>query len=72
MTRICGARKKATPLRTLQETEIAFMPVLEEAGNSMETRTIDRSEWGSFEQIIIWRKNYQIKIEIYCYSMNTQ
>eukprot|EP00972_Heterocapsa_arctica_P105440 15536591-Heterocapsa_arctica.AAC.1 len=39
MTRICGAEKKVTPLKTSQEMEIASMPVLEEAGNSLETRS---------------------------------
>eukprot|EP00972_Heterocapsa_arctica_P008660 1269649-Heterocapsa_arctica.AAC.1 len=74
--------------------ETVLMHVLEEAGNSLETRsdksfmimridwnahmqhdvdkselnnfkhrTLDRSEWGAYEQIILWSKIYQIKIE---------
>eukprot|EP00972_Heterocapsa_arctica_P033247 4893598-Heterocapsa_arctica.AAC.1 len=35
-------------------------------------RTLDISEWGAFEQIIIWSKIYQIKTEVYCYSMSMQ
>eukprot|EP00972_Heterocapsa_arctica_P095825 14136836-Heterocapsa_arctica.AAC.1 len=33
---------------------------------------MDKTEWGAYEQIICWSKFYQIKIEIYCYSMNMQ
>eukprot|EP00972_Heterocapsa_arctica_P024423 3603939-Heterocapsa_arctica.AAC.1 len=33
---------------------------------------MDRTEWGAYEQIILWCKIYQIKIEIYCYRMNMQ
>ena len=39
---------------------------------SFKERTMDRTEWGAYEQIILWSKIYQIKIEIYCYSMNMQ
>eukprot|EP00972_Heterocapsa_arctica_P105609 15559804-Heterocapsa_arctica.AAC.1 len=35
-------------------------------------RTMDRTEWGAFEQIILWSKIYQIKIEVYFYNMNMQ
>eukprot|EP00972_Heterocapsa_arctica_P035648 5246181-Heterocapsa_arctica.AAC.1 len=33
---------------------------------------MDRTEWGGYEQIIVWSKICKIKIEIYCYSMNMQ
>eukprot|EP00972_Heterocapsa_arctica_P051958 7642924-Heterocapsa_arctica.AAC.1 len=33
---------------------------------------MDRTEWGGYEQIIMWDEIYQIKIEIYCCSMNMQ
>eukprot|EP00972_Heterocapsa_arctica_P049377 7268290-Heterocapsa_arctica.AAC.1 len=39
MTRICGAEKKVSPLRRLQEMETAFTLVLEEAGNSLDTKS---------------------------------
>eukprot|EP00972_Heterocapsa_arctica_P015575 2292528-Heterocapsa_arctica.AAC.1 len=35
-------------------------------------RTLDNTEWGQFDQMIIWSKIYQINLEIYCYSMNMQ
>eukprot|EP00972_Heterocapsa_arctica_P018077 2670991-Heterocapsa_arctica.AAC.1 len=35
-------------------------------------RALSISEWGSYEHIILWCKIYQIKIEIYCHSMNMQ
>eukprot|EP00972_Heterocapsa_arctica_P037703 5549204-Heterocapsa_arctica.AAC.1 len=40
--------------------------------DNLKHRTMDRAEWGAFEQIIIWSKFYQIKIAVYCYSMNMQ
>eukprot|EP00972_Heterocapsa_arctica_P088292 13020485-Heterocapsa_arctica.AAC.1 len=39
---------------------------------SFKHRTMDRSERGAYEQIIIWCKMYQIKIEVYSYNMNMQ
>eukprot|EP00972_Heterocapsa_arctica_P056652 8362182-Heterocapsa_arctica.AAC.1 len=39
---------------------------------SFKDRTMDKTEWGAYEQIILWSKMYQIKIYMYCYSMNTQ
>eukprot|EP00972_Heterocapsa_arctica_P084525 12451597-Heterocapsa_arctica.AAC.1 len=36
------------------------------------SKTMDRTEWGQFEQIVIWSKMYQVNIEIHSYSMNTQ
>eukprot|EP00972_Heterocapsa_arctica_P095157 14033803-Heterocapsa_arctica.AAC.1 len=33
---------------------------------------MDRTEWGAYEQIILWSKFYQIKMYIYCDSMNMQ
>eukprot|EP00972_Heterocapsa_arctica_P078335 11550452-Heterocapsa_arctica.AAC.1 len=35
-------------------------------------RAMDRTEWGGYEQIIMWNKIYQINLTIYCYSMNMQ
>eukprot|EP00972_Heterocapsa_arctica_P102811 15153934-Heterocapsa_arctica.AAC.1 len=33
---------------------------------------MDRTEWGGYEQIIMWSTIYQIKLDIYCYIMNMQ
>eukprot|EP00972_Heterocapsa_arctica_P078198 11532888-Heterocapsa_arctica.AAC.1 len=33
---------------------------------------MDRTEWGGYEQIIMWSNIYHIKIEVYCYSMSMQ
>eukprot|EP00972_Heterocapsa_arctica_P104397 15387521-Heterocapsa_arctica.AAC.1 len=33
-------------------------------------KALDRNEWGQFEHVLIWSKIYQIKVEIYSYSMN--
>eukprot|EP00972_Heterocapsa_arctica_P005351 792280-Heterocapsa_arctica.AAC.1 len=35
-------------------------------------KTTKRSEWGGYEQIIMWSRVFHIKIEICCYSMNMQ
>eukprot|EP00972_Heterocapsa_arctica_P109698 16150793-Heterocapsa_arctica.AAC.1 len=39
---------------------------------SFNERAVDRTEWGGYEQIIMWNKIYQINTYIYCYSMNMQ
>ena len=47
----------------------------DEASEDLEefkNKTMDRTIWGQFEQIIIWSRIYQIRIEVYSHSMTTQ
>eukprot|EP00972_Heterocapsa_arctica_P004146 615577-Heterocapsa_arctica.AAC.2 len=38
----------------------------------LKNRTLDKKIWGQFEQVVMWSRIYQIKIEIHYYSMSMQ
>eukprot|EP00972_Heterocapsa_arctica_P089466 13189962-Heterocapsa_arctica.AAC.1 len=38
----------------------------------LKKQTLDKTEWGGFEQIVMWNRMCRINIEIYCYSMDMQ
>eukprot|EP00972_Heterocapsa_arctica_P016591 2449095-Heterocapsa_arctica.AAC.1 len=35
-------------------------------------QALDNTEWGGFEQIVMWSRIYHINIDIYSYSMDKQ